>query len=137
MKKVSARIWHGAIVALTICAWFAISNHCAIGTTAPEAKPEASACPFHAKKSAPAKQKQSSDSPCCKILRATIAAKTKKIAPAIVDLAPADLFFTELIVFAPPKIPFRPETLDTGPPGKTSFVELSPSSPLRAPPAFA
>jgi hypothetical protein len=134
MKKVSARIWHGVVVALTICAWFAISNHCAIGTTLPEAKPEASACPFHAKKSTPAKQKQSSDSPCCKILRATIAAKTKKIAPAIVDLAPADLLFTELIVFAPPKISFGFETLDTGPPGKTSFVELSASSLLRAPP---
>lgn len=134
MKKVSARIWHGAIVALTICAWFAISNHCAIGMTAPEAKPEASECPFHAKKSAPAKQKQSSDSPCCKILRATI---TKKIAPAIVDLAPADLLFTELIVFAPPKISFRPETLDTGPPGKTSFVELMRSMRAHAPPAIA
>jgi hypothetical protein len=120
---------------VALCAWFAISNHCVIATAAPEPKAESSTCPFHSKKSAP--QKKSSDSPCCKILRATIAAKTKKIAPAIVDLARPDLLFAKLIVFAPPKISFHPETLDTGPPGKTSFVELSPSSRLRAPPSIS
>jgi hypothetical protein len=122
---------------VALCAWLAISNHCALGLAMAEQEPVKSECPFHAKPAAPAKQKQSKGSPCCKILRATLVAQTKKIAPAIVDLAPADLLFAELIVFAPPKISFGFETLDTGPPGVTSFVELIGSMQAHAPPAIA
>ncbi len=130
MNKAASQISHWLIVLLISCAWFAISNHCVIGATASEAKPAPSACPFHAKRTAP--QKKSTDSPCCKILRATVAAKTKKIASPLVDL-----LFTEMIVFAPPTIFFGSETLDTGPPGKTSFVELIGSMRAHAPPLFA
>jgi hypothetical protein len=40
------------------------------------------------------------------------------------DLVDIDLALAKLFVFAPPKIPFRGATLDTGPPGATSFAEL-------------
>jgi hypothetical protein len=135
--KRTSHIMSFSTTIVTLCAWLAISNHCALGLAMGEQKPVKNECPFHSKPAAPAKQKQPQGSPCCKILRATIAAKTKKIAPAIVDLAPADLLFTELIVFAPPKISFGFETSDTGPPGKTSFVELIGSMQAHAPPAIA
>ena len=122
-------------VLVTMSAWLAISNHCALGAVAPEAKPSPDQCPFHAKKSAPAKQKESSSLPCCKILRATVASTAKNFAKPIVDLPP--LVFTKLIVLAPPKISFHSSTLDTGPPGETSVAELIESSPWRAPPALA
>ena len=125
-------------VLITISAWLAISNHCALGAFTPEAKkPAADECPFHAKKSAPVKQKQSSGLPCCKILRATAASPAKNFAKAIVDLSNLDLLFAKLIVLAPPKISFHSPTLDTGPPGKTSFVELIGSLRAHAPPLFA
>jgi hypothetical protein len=120
-------------VFLTISAWLAISNHCALGTVTPEVKAN-DECPFHSKPAAPAKQKPSSDSPCCKILRATAATPAKDFASAIVDLPHVDLVFAKLIVFVPPKISFHTPTLDTGPPGKTSFAELIGSMRTHAPP---
>jgi len=122
-------------VLVTISAWLAISNHCALGAALPEVKAAADECPFHAKQPAPAKQKESSSLPCCKILRATAASPAKSFVRAIIDLPP--LVFAKLIVLAPPKISFRSETLDTGPPGKTSFVELIRSMRAHAPPAIA
>jgi hypothetical protein len=121
-------------VVVTISAWLAISNHCALGALAPEAKTSAvDECPFHAKQPAPAKQKESSGLPCCKILRAVPA---KNFARPMVDLFHVDLVFAKLIVLAPPKILFHSETLDTGPPGQSSIVELIGSMRAHAPPLF-
>jgi len=114
-------------VLITLAAWFAVSNHCALGAAVPETKASPEQCPFHAQQSAPQKQKQSNDSPCCKILRAIAAAPIKNL--AIGDLNHVDLAFAELIAFAPPKISFHSATLDTGPPGVTSFAELIGSMP--------
>jgi hypothetical protein len=129
------RIMRILTVFVTMSAWFAISNHCALGTAAPEAKPAPNECPFHAKQSAPAKQKQSSDSPCCKILRATLSISPKNFPVVIVDLGAVS--FAKLVVLAPPKIVFGHATVDTGPPGTTSFVELIGSMRAHAPPWFA
>jgi hypothetical protein len=115
------------IVAITICAWIGISNHCAfraLGTKTASAQNE---CPFHSKPAKP--QSQSSGVECCKILRALATAPAKNLAPAVVDFA-----FAELVVLSPPKISFAPLTLDTGPPGTTSFVELIGSMRPHAPP---
>jgi hypothetical protein len=126
------------IVIAAFSAWLAISNHCAIGATAAEVKPAADECPFHAQEHAPKpKPKSSSESPCCKILRAVAPAPAKRVAAAIVDLAHVDFSFAKLIVVAPPKISFLSATLDTGPPGRTSFVELNRSMRAHAPPALA
>jgi hypothetical protein len=124
-------------VFVTISAWLAVSNHCALGAAAPETKASPDQCPFHAQQSAPQKQKQSNDSPCCKILRATAAAPFKNLANAIGDLNHVDLAFAELTTFAPPKISFHSATLDTGPPGVTSFAELIGSMLTHAPPQIA
>lgn len=74
---------------------------------------------------------------CCKILRAVSTTPAKILAPAITDLVHVDLAFATLSVFEPPKISFTPATLDTGPPGTTSFVELIGSMRAHAPPLFA
>jgi hypothetical protein len=122
---------HCLIAAITICSWLAISNHCAIRALTTKAEKTQSACPFHSK---PAKPKTSSTE-CCKILRATPNLPAKTLAPAIVDLAPANFF--DLVVAAPRKISFATATLDTGPPGKTSFAELNRSMRAHAPPFVA
>src|SRR6186997_1792406 len=60
------------VVALSLAAWFALSNHCALGVALPpvETASETSACPMH---SAPAKEKPATKTPCCKQLRAVVA----------------------------------------------------------------
>ena len=64
-----------AAVAIAICSWIALSNHCAFAAVAAERTNPQIECPFHSK---PAKQKeQSSQLQCCKILRAVVLAKTK------------------------------------------------------------
>jgi hypothetical protein len=120
------------IVAVTISAWSSISNHCAIRALTTKSDFSQSSCPFHSK---PAKsQPQSSGIECCKILRAVSPTPAKSPAPTIVDLSNADLFPNAIALLAAPKISFKPVTLDTGPPGKTSFIELSGSVRAHAPP---
>jgi hypothetical protein len=119
------------IVALTICSWIAISNHCALRAFA--AKNETiSSCPFH---SQPAKQKPIGTE-CCKILRAIPPTPAKNLAPAIIDLLPVDQPYHRLAILEPPKIFIVRASLDTGPPGKTSFAELNRSLRAHAPPLF-
>src|SRR5438477_7089434 len=83
---------------------------------------DATSCPFHSKPAKP--QPQPAGTECCKILRAVSTTPSKILAPAIVDLVQVDLALHAVAVLAPPKISFTPTTLDTGPPGRTSFVEL-------------
>jgi hypothetical protein len=120
------------IAAITICAWIAISNHCALRALTTKADTIQSGCPFHSKPAKP--QPQPTGTECCKILRAVSTTPAKILAPAIVDLAHVDLVFDTLAVFPPPKISFLPATLDTGPPGTTSFIELIGSMRAHAPP---
>ena len=115
------------IVAIAISSWFAISNHCAISAVAIKAKTAQSECPFHSK---PAKsQPKPAATACCKLLRAVAITPAKNIAPAAVDFS-----FGEAVVLAPRTISFALATLDTGPPGKTRFAELSRSMRAHAPP---
>jgi hypothetical protein len=123
------------IVAITICSWLAISNHCAFRALATKTNATQSGCPFHSKPAKP--QPQPAGTECCKILRAVSTTPAKILAPAIVDLVHFDLAFERLAVFPPPKISFLPATLDTGPPGTTSFVELIGSMRAHAPPVRA
>ncbi|HEV3242839.1 MAG TPA: hypothetical protein VGZ31_00335 [Chthoniobacterales bacterium] len=117
------------LVALTICSWIAISNHCSLRALATKTDTTESGCPFHSK---PAKPQPPAGTECCKILRAVSTTPAKILAPAIVDLA-----FDTLAVFPPPKISFTPATLDTGPPDRTSFIELIESMRALAPPVRA
>ena len=117
-------------VAIAICSWIAISNHCALGAMA--VKTDTDECPFHSK---PAKQQhESSNVECCKILRAVFPAIAK-------DWVRNDSNFSEIDSGVVLRIVLTeshgatPLLLDTGPPGKTSFVELIGSLHAHAPPS--
>lgn len=123
------------IVAITIASWIAISNHCALGVTATKAPaPTQSQCPFHSKPAKP--NSQPSGIECCKILRALCKTPAHVLTPAVVDLVHVDLGFGSRAVLSPPEISFISATLDTGPPGTTSFVELIGSLRAHAPPVL-
>jgi hypothetical protein len=123
------------IVVLTICSWIAISNHCSLRALATKTDTTQSGCPFHSKPAKPLPQ--SAGIECCKILRAVSTTPAKILAPAITDLLHVDLALDAVAVFPPPKISIAPATLDTGPPGRTSFVELIGSMRAHAPPSIA
>src|SRR6266571_7760564 len=86
------------VVAIAICSWFAISNHCALAALAMKTDSVQSACPFHSK---PAKQKQEpSQVQCCKILRAVFLAKTKSWARDDAKFFDVDLCVEEFVLVA-------------------------------------
>jgi len=108
-------------VAIAICSWTAISNHCAVAAIATKTDSTQSACPFHSK---PAKQKQqTSQVQCCKILRAVALAKTKSWARDDANFSAVDLCLHERALIAR-SLSTLPLLLDTGPPGARSFAEL-------------
>ena len=122
-----------AVVAIAICSWIAVSNHCAFAAVAMRGAgfqpgcdyrqdPDGTYCPFHSK---PAKQKeQSSQMQCCKVLRAVVFAKTKDWARDDAKFCDANfpIQATALVVYSPRAV--APLLLDTGPPGAFSFAEL-------------
>ena len=123
-------------VAIAICSWFAISNHCAFAALA--TKTDSTECPFHAK---PAKQeKQSTGAQCCKILRAVTPVSAKNWARDDRKFSNADVCWSErafIIEFSQTAI--GPMSLDTGPPETLSFAELILQRSLlaHAPPSLA
>jgi len=117
-------------VAIVICAWIAVSNHCAFALVATGIDKGQTECPFHSK---PAKQKeQSAQVQCCKVLRAVVLAKTK--AWARNDAKFCDASFPvqadEFLAYSSRVV--APLLLDTGPPGAFSFAELILQSSLLA-----
>ena len=120
------------IVAVAICSWIAVSNHCAFAAIAPRGgafhpslyrqNADATACPFHSK---PAKQKEpSSQVQCCKILRGVAFAQSKvwerddaKCSDVNFSAGTRGFLGCSLRAVAP-------LLLDTGPPGAFSFAEL-------------
>ena len=128
--KTSARC---VIIAITICSWLAISNHCAVSAVAAKTEATQSECPFHSK---PAKQKENSANvECCKVLRALVAKFAKNWARDDAKCSDVDLSVALLVVLTDP-FNSAPLLLDTGP-GKTSFVELIGSMLAHAPPRLA
>jgi hypothetical protein len=119
-------------VAIAICAWIAISNHCALGAIAAKADTSQDECPFHPK---PTKQPgNSSNLLCCKILRAVFPAVAKDWGRDNTNFFNVDLGIA-LQIIRTESHDAAPLLLDTGPPGKTSFVELIRSMRAHAPPS--
>ena len=109
-------------VAIAICSWIAVSNHCAFAAVATEIHKAQTECPFHSK---PAKQKeQSSQVQCCKILRAVVFAKTKDWARNDAKFCDANFPVQGGAFVAYSLRVVAPLLLDTGPPGAFSFAEL-------------
>jgi hypothetical protein len=125
------------IVAITICSWIAVSNHCAFAAVAKEIDKAQAECPFHSK---PAKQKeQPSHVECCKILRAVVFAQTKDWGRDDAKFGESN-FAAQANTFVPcSSRTIEPLLLDTGPPGIFSFAELILQSSLlaHAPPFVA
>ena len=110
------------IVAITICSWFSISNHCAFAAMATKSDSTQAACPFHSK---PEKQKkQSSQVQCCKILRAVAPTIAKSWARSDSVFSDIDFRFEYHRLLANFRDAPAPLLLDTGPPGAHSFAEL-------------
>jgi len=109
-------------VAIAICSWIAISNHCAFAAVSTEIDKGRVECPFHSK---PAKQKeQSSHVQCCKILRAIVFAQSKAWARDDTNFSDAALCVGNSAHRAFSFRTLAPLLLDTGPPGTRSFAEL-------------
>ena len=124
-------------VAIAICSWVAISNHCAFAAIATETDSAQAVCPFH---STPIKGKQqAAQVQCCKILRAVVVAQSKTWARddakvLDVDIRPHEFALIALQWNAQPALP-----LNTGPPDAHSFAELILQQSLlaHAPPSLA
>src|SRR5438046_4117218 len=109
-------------VAIAICSWIAVSNHCAFAAVASEMHKAQTECPFHSK---PAKQKeQSPQVQCCKILRAVVFAKTKDWARNDAKFCDANfpVLAGAFVVYSSRTV--DPLLLDTVPLGAFSFAEL-------------
>jgi hypothetical protein len=120
-RSVKARM-RSVAVAIAICSWIAVSNHCAFAAVAAENDKAQTECPFHSK---PAKQKeQSSQVQCCKILRAVVFAKTKDWARNDAKFSDANFPVQSSAFVAYSSRAVAPLLLDTGPPGAFSFAEL-------------
>ena len=118
-------------VAIAICAWIAVSNHCAFSAVSARAETVQNECPFHSK---PAKKKESpSNLQCCKILRAVVTQVAKSWERDHTNFADVDLSIEQAAVWEDSHNS-APLLLDTGPPGKTSFAELIGSLRAHAPP---
>src|SRR5207244_3289591 len=110
-------------VAIAICSWIAVSNHCAFAAVGSEMHKAQTECPFHSK---PAKQKeQSSQVQCCKILRAVILAQSTACERDDAKFSDAN-FPVETGAFVVRSLrTVAPLLLDTGPPLHAfSFAEL-------------
>jgi hypothetical protein len=110
-------------VAIAICSWIAISNHCAFAAVASDMHKAQTECPFHSK---PAKQKeQSSQVQCCKILRAVVFAQSRAWERDDAKFSDAN-FSVETGAFLVCSMQaVAPLLLDTGPPLRAfSFAEL-------------
>jgi len=109
-------------IAVVICSWIAISNHCAFAAIATKTGSAQAACPFHSK---PIKHKdQAAQVQCCKVLRAVVLAKTKSWARDDGKFSGVDLYVDERALIACSLRALAPLLLDTGPPGARSFAEL-------------
>jgi hypothetical protein len=122
------------IVAVAIASWIAISNHCTIRALETKTASAQSGCPFHSKPAEPKSPRSGIE--CCKVLRALCKTPAKILAPAVVDLVHADPGFERGAVLPQLQISSTSATLDTGPPGTTSFAELIGTVQSHAPPFF-
>src|SRR4029077_11378330 len=103
-----------AAVAIAICSWIAVSNHCAFAAVATEIDKAQTECPFHSK---PAKQReQSSQVQCCKVLRAVVLAKSKDWARDDAKFCNANFPVQAGVLLVYSSRPVAPLLLDTGPP---------------------
>jgi hypothetical protein len=109
-------------VAVAICSWLAISNHCAFGAIVDRGRETQNACPFHTEPVKP--HPPPSSTQCCKILRAVVPVVTKTWARDDAKFSGVDLRVDEFALVAYSHTTPEPLFLDTGPPKARTFAEL-------------
>src|SRR3954447_5897314 len=128
-----SRAFRSFVVVLSLAAWFALSNHCALATAVSPSLSvsQKDGCPMH---SAPAKKLPGAKPPCCKDLRA-IVAKWITPNPGVLRMM-ASRDYAAQILADPAPVGIAIELVDTGPPGCLSFAEsvLQESMLSHAPP---
>lgn len=110
-------------VAIAICSWIAVSNHCAFAAVAAHIETRQTECPFHSK---PVRQKeQSSQVQCCKILRAVVFTQSKAWERDDTNFHDANFPVEPGLLLVYSLRAVAPLLLDTGPPlHALSFAEL-------------
>ncbi len=126
----------GGVVVVMIAAWFSISNHCALAVFENAKSAGATHRSCHGDSSSPARQPAKDGAPCCKILRATIAANANVPLAKAIGLERFVPVSVRAVVFQLDKEQ-RWTFLDTGPPS-LSFAEsvLQRSLLAHAPPLY-
>lgn len=136
----SRRIFQATISVVAIVTLFAITNHCALGavmTSRSQTTTVQTHC--HGDQSSPAQKGSDEETPCCKLLRATITSNAKALQPAnenflgVQSWAMAEIRFTDET-----RLHNAVQQLGTGPPSVSSFAEsvLQRSILAHAPPPF-
>ena len=111
-----------AVVAIVICSWITIANHCAFAAVVAKTDSVQTDCPFHSKQ---AKEKQEPGQvQCCKVLRAVVLPTTKSWARDKARFSKVDLRVEEFLPIALLDFVQASLSLDTGPPVARSFAEL-------------
>jgi hypothetical protein len=138
MTATNQQITRIAIVAVSVVAWFSISNHCVLGALiAAHAQSAATQMHCHGNQSPPDKNADE-EMPCCKVLRATILGKAKILQGPSMNFLPIQPWIpAELISADSRQIRCESGELDTGPPLAASFAEsvLQQSILAHAPPS--
>ena len=113
------------IVLLTIVAWLSISNHCAVAAMV-AAKMQSPTAQMHCHGSQPSPSKKSGDeqTPCCKVLRATLVQLANSVPAFDFSAFSIQPYFGGLNVFSEQSHAPQTFELDTGPPFRGSFAEL-------------
>ena len=127
-------------VAVSMVAWLAISNHCALGAMERPGKPAMHACHHDSADSTPAKgKKPAGETVCCKLLRATLAQAANGTGYDASIFVWQQYFLAALFAGDDLQPASLPEELDTGPPFYVSFAEsvLQRSVLAHAPPGLA
>ena len=136
----SRRIFQAAISVVAIVTWFATTNHCALGavmTSSSQSTTVQTHC--HGDQSSPVQKGSDEETPCCKLLRATVTSNAKALQPAngnflgVQSWAMAEMTFSDET-----RLHNAVQQLGTGPPSVSSFAEsvLQRSILAHAPPPF-
>jgi hypothetical protein len=127
------------IVAITVLAWFLISNHCVLAEFKEASKARTSCHQPCCDGQTPAKSESVSASECCKTLRTTLSGAAKDFAGYDTSLFALQLYFTAPVISAHDSGLIPVLELDTGPPFVSTFAEsvLHRSILVHAPPVIA
>ena len=140
VKRRVAKLSRFAVVLLIFAAWFSISNHCALGALiAAHTQSATMQMHCHGNQSLPSNKSGEEETPCCRVLHATVTGEAKILQDTSKDFLPIQSWIATELIFAETRFHRAPLELDTGPPFAVSFAEsvLQRSIFAHAPPFVA